>query len=272
MSSYGIVSKDVVRAVQKKLKQEDNLDIHEDTITNIGIGMHLNRIDITEGGLYLNCIIDGIDSLLKFDSRVRNFEFGINQEFESWKEGYKSNEELLDLLEDANLDTRSLSSQIVPTKYRYDIEEAENTNLILDEYQYTKLIEITKDFDYLLKIFNVDFISVRRNKVFQYLHITSDKNFDFVAENGIINKGIKFVGDLGQGIYVVDWDDIVARRNLYNLFKMRKCEKYLFCFGRYSGNYVECVSRSDHKGYIVIDTPSLYPTMVVSKSLEELKG
>jgi hypothetical protein len=62
----------IYQEVKVKLKKDDNLDISIDTIESVAKIMQSVDNPIDVDNLYWNCIIDGLDDLVKYDEEIRS--------------------------------------------------------------------------------------------------------------------------------------------------------------------------------------------------------
>lgn len=101
---------------------------------------------------------------------------------------------------------------------------------------------------------NPDYVSVTKNNTpFNFIHVTNIYNRQYIEQNGLTRTQSN--NDLGIGIYVINEDDITALENLkdYIINQYDDEDNLLVIYGTYNGSYTECLSSSDHKGYIVLN-------------------
>lgn len=128
----------------------------------------------------------------------------------------------------------------------YDLSEnvsPEFKIMIIDdgEYSYNYLEQLAYEND-------VDMVCVDREGTIAFTHFTEKEFVDSIRATGLeINK--EYIGDLGQGIYVVqetNWDAYNnAKDNVLNPVEVT---------GIYNGPYRECIYGEDHVGYIMLKT------------------
>ena len=96
---------------------------------------------------------------------------------------------------------------------------------------------------------------VRRNDTVEFLRVSSTEYEDEVEENGLNYIDTSFIGDLGIGIYAVDYSSTTAINNLKSYAMTLQDMELLVITGSYTGEYYECITEGDHEGYLVFKEP-----------------
>lgn len=118
------------------------------------------------------------------------------------------------------------------------------------------LIEITIDND-------ISFVSVKRNGLIPIMHVSTIDKKEIILKEGLKVIEKDWISDLGEGLYVVNSDDIDSVESLRDYISELyedEDEELIVVFGEYEGEYYECVFGEGHCGYIVIKNsiPDIY--------------
>lgn len=126
-------------------------------------------------------------------------------------------------------------------------------HLILTEEDINFLNLFGIDYSTLLKILEIDFISVERFGSFDFLHVTHPDNLTNIQIEGL--KISPTISDLGVGIYVISTVDLDALICLEDYISehYNYDDEILQVTGWYHGPYTICVAGYGHVGYIVIN-------------------
>ncbi|WP_275372535.1 hypothetical protein [Clostridium tertium] len=162
-----------------------------------------------------------------------------------------------------------------------DLNQAEGCvfrHLVLDEYQLDEIKERGYTLFDIAEDLNIDFISLKRNKEIEFIHITSLENKNSIEENGLVIRESSHIPDLGSGIYVISEDTSYeeAIANLKDILEETygRNDTAAVVRGHYSGPYSECVYGDNHHGYIVLkyNVPSCDLEVKEEKVLDIITG
>lgn len=111
--------------------------------------------------------------------------------------------------------------------------------------------ELTENLSLLAEENKVNFICIQDQRKINFIHITSVDNLEFINNNGLTSSG--HVGDLGPGIYLVEFNDIHAIENVKNYISLDTNEYILKITGTYTGKFIQCIydKTNEHLGYVV---------------------
>jgi len=146
------------------------------------------------------------------------------------------------------------------------------THLVLAEKEYEEIIQMMT-LNELAEELDVSFISVERKGKLEFLHVTSAEHYDSIEKKGFVIQPNSYISDLGNGLYVIQKDDVEALMNLEDyiseLYEDNE-EDILLVYGTYKGAYMKCVYDRGHRGYIVLpSTESIIIQDMYEKTVSE---
>lgn len=126
-----------------------------------------------------------------------------------------------------------------------------------------KHLSITEDeFNFITNKYSIENFAKENNINFITLLLKGKINFTHYTltsyKNSILEKGLEvitppdFTSDLGYGLYVVEKNDKVGKKNIGVCFEHSIYDDMLKVTGKYKGHYLKCIYGKEYENLIVI--------------------